>query len=394
MKLIRFLFITIGLSVVINACHKSTQKATVTNFPIEKIEIHPAFLTPKCAYDSIYIKQIIKLQEPEDLPIGKIDKLILTKERIFALDYTYSKYLYVFDRDGSFLFKIGDKGRGPREYFRSPQDFFINESQRQIEVFESNLRKIYVYDWDGDIIKEKQILNCWPESCAPLDSSFTAYSFSSKDRHRNNLFLLQIKDSKQQSIFNFKPLTMDVHSYWRNHFYKTDSVTYFVEGHCDTIYALKNNTIAKGIWVNFGDKAVPVNFQSDIKMDMLLWTNEVMKSPFAHSISNIVETDTLFCFDYIYKSVGYHVVYNKNKHKYMNGFDVFSGFPSSIYANHKNDLVTVIDNQYIELQKNAYTTEKEWNDFLQTMHPAIRKILYENRDKEASSYIIIYKLKF
>ena len=78
----------------------------------------------------------------------------------------------------------------------------------------------------------------------------------------------------------------------------------------------------------------------------------------------------------------------------MNGFDVFSGFPSSIYANHKNDLVTVIDNQYIELQKNAYTTEKEWNDFLQTMHPAIRKILYENRDKEASSYIIIYKLKF
>jgi hypothetical protein len=54
--------------------------------------------------DSIKIKEIIKLNVDSALPLGRIDKIVVTKDRLFILDRTFSKFLFVYDRLGNLLY--------------------------------------------------------------------------------------------------------------------------------------------------------------------------------------------------------------------------------------------------------------------------------------------------
>ena len=56
----------------------------------------------------------IKLDSSE--PIGVIDKMIVTKDKIYILDCYTAQQIFVFDKTGNLLFRIKNKGRGPKEY--------------------------------------------------------------------------------------------------------------------------------------------------------------------------------------------------------------------------------------------------------------------------------------
>lgn len=52
----------------------------------------------------------IKLDSSE--PIGVIDKMVVTKDKIFILDAYAAQQIFVFDKTGKLLFRIKNKGRG------------------------------------------------------------------------------------------------------------------------------------------------------------------------------------------------------------------------------------------------------------------------------------------
>ena len=56
----------------------------------------------------------IKLDSSE--PIGEISKMIVTGDKIFILDAHIAQQIFVFDRTGKLLYRIKNKGRGPKEY--------------------------------------------------------------------------------------------------------------------------------------------------------------------------------------------------------------------------------------------------------------------------------------
>jgi len=75
--------------------------------------------------DHLRIEKALKLETTEESLIGNIDKIIKKKDRIYILDRLVAKALFVFDTEGTFLFKISNIGKGPGE-FLSPNDFFID----------------------------------------------------------------------------------------------------------------------------------------------------------------------------------------------------------------------------------------------------------------------------
>ena len=83
----------------------------------------------------------IKLDSSE--PIGVIDKMIVTKDKIYILDCYTAQQIFVFDKTGNLLFRIKNKGRGPKEYL-SVADMQVDTIRNEILVNDA-LARSYLY---------------------------------------------------------------------------------------------------------------------------------------------------------------------------------------------------------------------------------------------------------
>ena len=86
----------------------------------------------------------IELDEKDAL-LGGIDKMQIYKSQLFVLDSRSTKGVYIFDRKGTFMRKIGNIGLAPDEYV-SCDDFTINIDDNELYIFDSLQNKIYRYD--------------------------------------------------------------------------------------------------------------------------------------------------------------------------------------------------------------------------------------------------------
>ena len=81
---------------------------------------------------------------------GSMDKLIVTdKGEYLIADKEITSALYLFDADGRFLKKIGNKGEGPEEYIGIED---VTYYDRNIFIWDSRGRKILKYTMEGDVV--------------------------------------------------------------------------------------------------------------------------------------------------------------------------------------------------------------------------------------------------
>lgn len=88
--------------------------------------------------------RVVLLDTVSDALMGDINKMGVYGDYIVTLDRTVSKQVFVFDKTGKFLRKIGQKGLGPMEYV-SPSDFACSIEEDKIFVLDFRLRKILTY---------------------------------------------------------------------------------------------------------------------------------------------------------------------------------------------------------------------------------------------------------
>lgn len=98
----------------------------------------------------------IPLETDSTCLIGYVDKIIRTKDRYFILDKRTSKSVFVFSREGKFLFKIYQEGKGPGEY-RRIEDLVVNEESGEIIIMCEFKDKDLFFDWDGKFIDYKNV---------------------------------------------------------------------------------------------------------------------------------------------------------------------------------------------------------------------------------------------
>ena len=91
--------------------------------------------------DRVKSIEYIKLDSSE--PIGVIDKMIVTKDKIYILDCYTAQQIFVFDKTGNLLFRIKNKGRGPKEY-QSIRDMQVDTIRNEILVNDA-LARSYLY---------------------------------------------------------------------------------------------------------------------------------------------------------------------------------------------------------------------------------------------------------
>lgn len=127
-------------------------------------------------YSTIFSKaDFIKLETKPDCLIAHIAKILVDRNRICCFD-PWSETLFVFDNDGHFVFKVSKSGRGPGELI-SCRDFIIDRKTKQIEVLDAYGRKVFTYDYDGNLLRTIPAVNS-PGFEKLLDDQYVAYSYN------------------------------------------------------------------------------------------------------------------------------------------------------------------------------------------------------------------------
>ena len=129
MKLKIFDIICITITFLIGCINNNQMNKIIVNDSLfTKIMIEPANckedILESELFDSVFI---VPLETKNSCFLGKIDKIEIFNNKIYVLDQEISCCLFVFDLNGKFLFKVGQKGRGPGEY-QCVLDFSLNPS--------------------------------------------------------------------------------------------------------------------------------------------------------------------------------------------------------------------------------------------------------------------------
>ena len=219
------------------------------------------------------VKSIDYIKLDSSDPIGTINKMIVTNDKIFIMDAHVAQRIFVFDKTGKLLFRIKNKGRGPKEYL-SVADMQVDTIRNEILVNDALARSyLYFSADDGAFLRrEKGVANCY---LAHIDSLYINYQIPGQDfnDHENWAILVSDKDSILYKGFEPTPLQND--NFINNSFtYDCDGKLLFTPVYSDTVYQFMSVSIVspkyvirqkKSIWNLYNQKIPPQEVDKLIK---------------------------------------------------------------------------------------------------------------------------------
>lgn len=92
----------------------------------------------------------VPLATNDSCRIGSVDKLIVMDKCFIVVDKSSAASVFVFDKSGRFLNKIGDRGHSNKEYLRL-EDVAVNGNK--VYILDSKGKKVICYDISGKYIE-------------------------------------------------------------------------------------------------------------------------------------------------------------------------------------------------------------------------------------------------
>ena len=90
-------------------------------------------------------------------PVGNIDQLLVTDDRIIVVDKERAQTVFIFDLDGNPCAEIYRLGRGPQEYYHIDHVTLTPGEEPQLAVLDVRGNKVLFYDLDGRFVNSTPI---------------------------------------------------------------------------------------------------------------------------------------------------------------------------------------------------------------------------------------------
>ena len=215
----------------------------------------------------------IKLGSSE--PIGVIDKMIVTNDKIFIMDSFAAQQIFVFDKTGKLLYRIKNKGRGPKEYI-SIWDMQVDTIRNEILVNDALARSYLYYSTDDGTFlrREKGIANCY---LACIDSLSINLQIPGQDFNDDENWAILVSDKDSVLYKGFAPTPLQDNNFAVNSFtYDCDGKLLFTPVYSDTVYQFMSVSIVspkyvihqkKSIWNLYNQKIPPLEVDKLIKQN-------------------------------------------------------------------------------------------------------------------------------
>ncbi len=337
--------------------------------------------------------KIIPLETKKECLVGQINSIRFCDDKIVVLDSRIGKAVFVFDRNGKFIRKIGKIGKGPGEYV-SPGSIATDEDKKEVAIYDEMLNRIQLFSLDGKFInsiKIKQKLAC--KSIEISDNKI----YLSNYIHKSIKYLLFAIDPDGQIVGEWLPNQYEFQNNSTtapyNIFLRTSHEVRFRDHLMNIVYNIKGNLVKPFITLEsknhittkeleelYGKGSRPRKKQSNFKNRKFI------------GISSYSEVNNFSILEYSNNTNNYTLFYNqKNKKvkcvKFLNFKDDlthFSGRQSGYFFSSYGDGLIASVNQYfmsyfIENIKNGKISSDNLNLINLTM--------------ESNPVIIIYKCR-
>lgn len=131
---------------------------TETSSEIIEINITEALRNRKDFPLSELVKDvgILELESNIDCFISQADLWFLGEKYILLYDYG-QKQLFLFDRKGKFVSKIGKTGKGPGEYYGMMMKGTMSKDETKIIITDSGASCVIVYNLSGEVLIQKDL---------------------------------------------------------------------------------------------------------------------------------------------------------------------------------------------------------------------------------------------
>lgn len=242
---------------------------------------------------ALSIEKYIPLQTTEDCLIETVDKLYFTGDNILVFDRENSN-LFLFDNNGTFIRKIGEKGQGPNEYITF-NDVIYDGENKQIYAFERYKSTMFVYNLQGELlnmIKSEVMFNSFVKN----EYGYWVYSCFKNNNPRNNLLMLLDENLSEikETYFPQKEMTSVQFTSRFAENEKTGEQYFYFDG-SDIIWHLTNKA-ESFIQVDFDSMRLPYSSMSKVK-NVKEYDDVVHGDTYLGFIENLFISDEMIYFN-------------------------------------------------------------------------------------------------
>jgi hypothetical protein len=296
--------------------HTSLEKASNEEIniapDIEQIRITDIDENSVMKYSEIFDSiRFVRLETTDNSLIGRVDKIIVTDDRFVILDASIAKMVFVFDKNGKFLNRIGKNGNGPGEY-DEPDDIVYDKYNDELLILCANKKTIMRFNFDGNFIDDIKT-DWWASSImvvAPNTYLLYLNNISQKNSYsdRHNILVINEKGNVLKELFPAKDAeTLSFPAKHAFSFYGDEIV--FTPCYDNIIYKLNDNSCKEKYFLDFGKYKIPQSFFKNTTFRE--FDKKIKNGDYAFSIGSI-ETDSHVICQFVYKGKIFDCFYSKN----------------------------------------------------------------------------------
>lgn len=281
---------------------------------------------------------IIPLETNDTCLIGGVSKLKFYNDKILILDKILSARLFVFNKEGKYLFDIGRRGTGPDEYLQI-NDFSIDKKNSIIYVL-CDKKKVFSYSLSGQY-RGRTDVDFFADAMEYKDNRFY---FVCDRMNRGNLIVTDMNGTIEYEDFPNEQmgdnLLILIHP-----FLQRDSTLLYTRYLDNNIYEIHLDTSKVAYKVNFGKDEIAFDDLKDIP-------HQKVKDKLAHSrgkIKYLIENKDYMQMLFFDNNIPCIAVYNKRNrtnsvHFFKNYIDDVTGLPSPLfeYVTEQDEFVAVV----------------------------------------------------
>jgi hypothetical protein len=253
MRNIFLIFIT--ACVILSSCSENKMQK-ISNPDLHVIDVDSAEPMTGMSMSQLFKKvtPIILEVTPNSLLRG-IYKLCVTNEFVIILDL-HPVSISVFNKDGKFLHKIGNRGKGPGEY-ADITDFCIDTLSQTIYLSDFITKKIHHYDlYSGKYLKSIQLntkIENWYLYYHENELYISGTDFQDKNKEGFLLHKIDINTGKtKEAWFDFRDYNKGLNNIQNPFLHTNQKDMKFATNLMDTIMSISGNKITP--FLTFTDK--------------------------------------------------------------------------------------------------------------------------------------------
>ncbi len=346
-------FILSGI-IIIYSCTEKPERIVESN--PERINIHVDALKEvnlSEIADSIYY---IELETNDSSLIGRIDRLWVFNNRIYILDKSINRALYIFNMQGKFKLKIDEHGNNFGSYLEI-RDAYLDKENNTIEIFDNTLKKQLAFSLiDGSFLYEKKIDRSFLAFEKPNDSTYLLHTNKMNNFEGNQLVAYDILlcNAKGEIVKRYFPYDPDLKTNNISYdltkvFTRFEDKIYLTKLLVDTLYLYKDQQFIPKYYFDYADRGMPgayLKLPSDQLFNKLTTKNQYA---YAHTVRGFTEDLIYFSFSYQNLSntdnIGLYYKKSKKTKLYAKIHNDMDGgvFPLPINIHDSNALISIIE---------------------------------------------------